>query len=67
MPEVQTHRRAAGIRIVTRHLIEEDVRRPEGTRPVPPSLAGLTEREARVLTLVAGGRDGSDLPHPPTA
>ena len=38
---------------VTRHLIEEFVRRPDATRPVPPSLDGLTEREAQVLTLVA--------------
>ena len=62
----------AGIRIVaagdsllspsvTRHLIEEFVRRPEETRPVPPSLDGLTERESQVLTLVARGLSNSEI------
>jgi DNA-binding NarL/FixJ family response regulator len=62
----------AGIRIVaagdsllspsvTRHLIEEFVRRPEDTRPIPPSLDGLTERESQVLTLVARGLSNSEI------
>ena len=62
----------AGIRIVaagdsllspsvTRHLIEEFVRRPEGARQVPPSLDGLTEREAQVLTLVARGLSNGEI------
>jgi DNA-binding NarL/FixJ family response regulator len=62
----------AGIRIVatgdsmlspsvTRHLIEEFVRRPEGTRQVPPSLDGLTERESEVLTLVARGLSNGEI------
>ena len=62
----------AGIRIVaagdsllspsvTRHLIEEFVRRPDVTRPVPPSLDGLTERESEVLTLVARGLSNAEI------
>jgi DNA-binding NarL/FixJ family response regulator len=62
----------AGIRIVaagdallspsvTRHLIEEFVRRPEGARQVPPSLDGLTEREVQVLTLVARGLSNGEI------
>ena len=62
----------AGIRIVaagdsllspsvTRHLIEEFVRRPEITPEVPPSLDGLTERESQVLTLVARGLSNGEI------
>jgi DNA-binding NarL/FixJ family response regulator len=62
----------AGIRIVaagdsllspsvTRHLIEDFVRRPDGARPVPPSLDGLTERESQVLTLVARGLSNGEI------
>jgi DNA-binding NarL/FixJ family response regulator len=62
----------AGIRIVaagdallspsvTRHLIEEYVRRPSGAQPVPPSLSGLTEREVEVLTLVAQGLSNAEI------
>jgi DNA-binding NarL/FixJ family response regulator len=62
----------AGIRIVaagdallspgvTRHLIEEFIRRPEAARQVPPSLDGLTEREVQVLTLVARGLSNGEI------
>jgi len=46
---------------VTRQLIEEFVRRPDGTRPVPPTLDGLTEREVQVLTLVARGLSNTEI------
>jgi DNA-binding NarL/FixJ family response regulator len=46
---------------VTRHLIEEFVRRPDNARPVPPSLDGLTERELQVLTLVARGLSNGEI------
>jgi len=46
---------------VTRQLIEEFVRRPDGTRPVPPTLDGLTEREVQVLTLVARGLSKTEI------
>jgi DNA-binding NarL/FixJ family response regulator len=46
---------------VTRHLIEEFVRRPKAAPQVPPSLDGLTEREAQVLTLVARGLSNGEI------
>ncbi|HEX8343203.1 MAG TPA: response regulator transcription factor [Actinoplanes sp.] len=63
----------AGIRVVaggdsllspsiTRHLIEEFVRRPEaGGRTAPPALTALTAREAEVLTLVARGLSNAEI------
>ncbi|MGH9252310.1 MAG: response regulator [Acidimicrobiales bacterium] len=62
----------AGIRIVaqgdsllapsvTRHLIEEFVRRPSADRPAARKLTGLTDRETEVLTLVARGWSNQEI------
>jgi DNA-binding NarL/FixJ family response regulator len=62
----------AGIRIVargdsllapsvTRHLIEEFVRRPSADRPAARELTGLTEREIEVLSLVARGWSNQEI------
>jgi DNA-binding NarL/FixJ family response regulator len=62
----------AGIRIVargdsllapsvTRHLIEEFVRRPSADRPAARKLTGLTEREIEVLSLVARGWSNQEI------
>ena len=46
---------------VTRHLIEEFVRRPEPGSSPPIELTALTEREAEVLTHVARGRSNTEI------
>jgi DNA-binding NarL/FixJ family response regulator len=46
---------------VTRHLIEEFVRRPEPGQPPPTTLNGLTERELEVLGLVAKGWSNAEI------
>ena len=46
---------------VTRHLIEEFVRRPEPGSAAPVELTGLTEREVEVLTHVARGRSNAEI------
>jgi len=46
---------------VTRHLIEEYVRRPEAGRPSPKDLDVLTDREVEVLTLVARGQSNAEI------
>jgi DNA-binding NarL/FixJ family response regulator len=46
---------------ITRHLIEEFVRRPQSAAAAPPALDGLTERETEVLGLVAKGWSNAEI------
>jgi DNA-binding NarL/FixJ family response regulator len=46
---------------VTRHLIEEYVRRPEPAGAPPVQLQGLTDREVEVLALVAKGWSNAEI------
>jgi DNA-binding NarL/FixJ family response regulator len=46
---------------VTRHLIEEYVRRPDSARTGGHTLEGLTDRELEVLTLVARGLSNGEI------
>jgi DNA-binding NarL/FixJ family response regulator len=46
---------------ITRHLIEEFVRRPEPGQPARVHLEGLTERELEVLTCVAKGWSNAEI------
>ena len=47
---------------ITRRIIEEFVRRPpETSRPAPPELAELTEREVEVLGHMARGLSNAEI------
>jgi DNA-binding NarL/FixJ family response regulator len=48
---------------VTRRLIAEFVRRPEPARHPVRTLAGITDREREVLTLIARGLCNSEIEH----
>jgi DNA-binding NarL/FixJ family response regulator len=46
---------------LTQRLIEEHVRRPAPASGVPAEIAGLTEREREVFTLIARGLSNDDI------
>jgi DNA-binding NarL/FixJ family response regulator len=46
---------------ITRHLVEQYVRRPPPGARTPTSLQGLTDREIDVLRLVGGGRSNQQI------
>jgi DNA-binding NarL/FixJ family response regulator len=48
---------------ITRRLIAEFVRRPEPARRPTRTLAGITDREREVLTLIARGLCNSEIEH----
>jgi DNA-binding NarL/FixJ family response regulator len=48
---------------VTRQLIAEFVRHPQPTQRLARTLAGITDREREVLTLIAHGLSNSEIEH----
>jgi DNA-binding NarL/FixJ family response regulator len=46
---------------ITRRLIEDFCKRPPPSAGLPPSAAGLTERELEVLRLIARGKSNAEI------
>ena len=67
MPEMAASRRRAGrrtpapTRACTQRLIEDFCKRPPPSAGLPPSAAGLTERELEVLRLIARGKSNAEI------